>query len=71
MEETLTIHKLVLIMIFSRSFGTTNCIESVNSQLRKYTGRVSDINILNIRYLTKYFKLFLRLKSLFIKCLLQ
>jgi transposase-like protein len=40
MEETLTIHKLGLIMVFSRSFGTTNCIESVNSQLRKYTGRV-------------------------------
>ena len=40
MEETLTIHKLGLNMIFARSFGTTNCIESVNSQLRKYTGRV-------------------------------
>ena len=40
LEETLTINRLGLNMIFGRSFATTNCIESVNSQLAKYTGRV-------------------------------
>ena len=40
LEETLTINRLGLTMLFGRSFATTNCIESVNSQLAKYTGRV-------------------------------
>lgn len=39
-EETLTINRLGLNMVFGRSLSTTNCIESVNSQLVKYTGRV-------------------------------
>jgi putative transposase len=41
MEELLTLHKLGLSEEFSGSFSTTNCIESVNSQIRKYTGRVT------------------------------
>jgi transposase-like protein len=41
MEELLTLHKLGIWEQFSGSFSTTNCIESVNSQLKKYTGRVT------------------------------
>ena len=41
MEELLALHKLEMKEAFSVSFSTTNCIESLNSQLRKYTGRIT------------------------------
>jgi transposase-like protein len=40
LEETLTLQKLKVNEIFSRSLGTTNCIESLNSQITKYTRNV-------------------------------
>lgn len=40
MEELLTLHKLGLYRTFGRSFSTTNCIESLNSQLGKYLRKV-------------------------------
>lgn len=40
LEETLTLQRLGLLRTFGPSFTTTNCIESLNSQLSKYTGRV-------------------------------
>ena len=40
MEETLTLHRLGLIDDFRRSFATTNCIESLNSQIEKYLRKV-------------------------------
>ena len=40
LEETLTLQRLKLIQTFGPSFSTTNCIENLNSQLTKYTGRV-------------------------------
>jgi transposase-like protein len=40
LEETLTLHKLGLREELGRSFTTTNCIESINSQLEKYTRKV-------------------------------
>lgn len=40
LEETLTIHRLGLNEILGRSFSTTNCIESLNSQVEKYTRKV-------------------------------
>lgn len=40
LEETLTLHKLKLADTFSRSFATTNCIESLNAQIGKYTRKV-------------------------------
>ena len=40
LEETLTLHRLGIHDRFSTSFTTTNCIESLNSQLEKYIGRV-------------------------------
>ncbi|MFW5872175.1 MAG: IS256 family transposase [bacterium] len=40
LEETLTIHRLGLKKDFGRSFSTTNVIENVNSQIKKYLGRV-------------------------------
>lgn len=40
LEETLTLHKLGMFGKMGRSFKTTNCIESVNAQLAKYTDRV-------------------------------
>ncbi len=40
LEETLTLHKLGLSTELRRSFNTTNCIESVISQLAQYTDRV-------------------------------
>jgi len=35
MEELLTLHRLGLNAIFDRSFGTTNCIESLNANVEK------------------------------------
>lgn len=40
LEETLTLHRLGLMELFGRSFSTTNCIENLNSQLKKYIGKV-------------------------------
>lgn len=40
LEETLTLHRLKLADTFSRSFATTNCIESINSQIGKYTRKI-------------------------------
>ncbi len=40
LDETLTLHRLELREELGRSFTTTNCIESINSQLVKYTRKV-------------------------------
>lgn len=40
LEETLTLQKLGLFDLLGKSLKTTNCIENLNSQLNKYTGRV-------------------------------
>lgn len=40
-EETLTLHRLGLFDKLGASFKTTNCIESLNSQIGRLTGRVS------------------------------
>lgn len=40
LEETLTIHRLGLVEQLGKSFTTTNLIENLNSQLKKYVGRV-------------------------------
>lgn len=40
LEDTLTLHKLKMSLLFNRSLGTTNCIENLNSQLAKYTRNV-------------------------------
>jgi putative transposase len=40
LEETLTLQKLGVNQYFGKSFGTTNCIESLNSQITKYTRNV-------------------------------
>lgn len=50
LEELLTLHKLGLNEEFAGSFSTTNCIESVNSQLRKYAGRVKNWSSSDQRY---------------------
>jgi transposase-like protein len=41
LEETLTLQKLKLNDLFSKGFGTTNCIESANSQFEARTGKVT------------------------------
>ncbi|MFX0139988.1 MAG: transposase [Candidatus Hodarchaeota archaeon] len=50
MEETLTLHRLGLNVEFGKSFSTTNVIENVNSQIRKYLGRVKNWSSSNQRY---------------------
>jgi transposase-like protein len=40
LEETLTIHRLGLKNEFGKSFTTTNCIESLNSQIGKHVNKV-------------------------------
>ena len=40
LEETLTLQRLGLFDLLGKSLKTTNCIENLNSQLGKYTGRV-------------------------------
>jgi len=50
LEEILTLHKLGINEFFARSFATTNCIENLNSQLRKYVGRVKNWTLSNERY---------------------
>jgi len=41
LEETLTLHKLGLVEKLGASLGTTNCIESLNSQLSRYIRKVT------------------------------
>ncbi len=41
LEETLTLHRLGVFQLLGISFKTTNCIESLNSQVEKYCGRVT------------------------------
>ena len=41
LEETLTLHKLKLVTKLGASLGTTNCIESLNSQLGRYLRKVT------------------------------
>ena len=40
LEETLTLHRLGLSSEISKSLNTTNCIESLMSQLGQYTDKV-------------------------------
>ena len=40
LDETLTLQRLGLFDLLGKSLKTTNCIENLNSQLNKYTGRV-------------------------------
>ena len=42
LEETLTLHRLGLVEQLGVSFTTTNLIENLNSQLKKYIGRVKN-----------------------------
>ena len=41
LEETLTLHRLGMFEFLGISLKTTNCLESLNSQLEQYTRRVS------------------------------
>ena len=41
LEETLTLHRLGVFQLLGVSFKTTNCIESLNSQVEKVCGRVT------------------------------
>lgn len=50
LEETLTLHRLNLVDLFSRSFSTTNCLENLNSQLNKYIGKVKHWKTSDQRY---------------------
>lgn len=50
LEELLTLHKLGLNQEFAVSFSTTNCIESVNSQIKKYVGKVKNWSCSDQRY---------------------
>lgn len=50
LEGILTLHKLELSQEFNASFNTTNCIESVNSQVKRHTQRVTFWRDSNQRY---------------------
>ncbi len=50
MEELLTLQKLGMNEKFKRSFGTTNSIESLNSQIGKYTRKVKRWHDSNMIY---------------------
>lgn len=50
LEELLTLHKLSISESFFVSFSTTNCIESLNSQLKKYVGRITNWSSSDQRY---------------------
>lgn len=50
LEELLTLHTLSVSKDFSVSFSTTNCIESLNLQLKKYVGRVTNWSSSDQRY---------------------
>jgi len=41
LEETLTLHRLSLFEELGISLKTTNCLESINSQVARFTGRVT------------------------------
>lgn len=41
LEETLTLQRMGMATFFGRSFATTNCIESINSGIGRYTGKVT------------------------------
>lgn len=41
LEETLTLHRLGLFQELGISLKTTNCLESINSQVARFTGRVT------------------------------
>jgi len=41
LEETLTLQRMGMMQFFGKSFATTNCIESINSGIGKYTGKVT------------------------------
>ena len=40
LEETLTIHRLGVFNKIGKSFKTTNCIENLNREIERYTGRI-------------------------------
>jgi len=42
LEETLTLHRLGLYEKLGRSFKTTNCIENLNRQLERITGKINN-----------------------------
>ena len=50
LEETLTIHRLGLMPYLKDSFRTTNCLESLNSQVQQRTGKVKRWRTSNQRY---------------------
>ena len=50
LEELLALHKVGVSEDFLVSFSTTNCIESLNSQLKKYVGRVTNWSTSDQRY---------------------
>ncbi len=41
LEETLTLHRLGLFQELGISLKTTNCLESINSQVARFTGRIT------------------------------
>lgn len=50
LEGILTLHRLELSQEFNASFNTTNCIESVNSQVKRHTHRVTHWSNSDQRY---------------------
>jgi transposase-like protein len=48
-EETLTLHKLGLVEQLGKSLMTSNTIESLNSQISKYAGKVTRWSSSNMR----------------------
>jgi len=50
LEETLTLHRLVLIEDYGRSFSSTNCIENLNSQIDKHLRKVRHWKTSSQRY---------------------
>ena len=62
LEETLTLHRLGMFEFLGISLKTTNCLESLNSQLEQYTRRVrywkTPVND-NTGWLRNYWKLYL------------
>jgi len=50
LEDILTLHKIGLNIESGRSFSTTNCIGNLNSQLKKYVGKVKNWSVSNKRY---------------------
>jgi len=49
-EELLTLDKLEITEEFAGGFSTTNCIESANAQIQKYTVRVTHWSSSDQRY---------------------